>query len=332
MSIISSHSNLSQDASEAQPVHRTIGLSTKRSVKRRRAFTIVESLTVAAVCSVWMSIAMPYLQTARMGSQRIQCMNNLKQLGLAMHNYHDVYATFPPGWNTSVPTEKGYATMGWGVSILPFVEQHELYKGLDTNLLHGGTDQQTAMLKTEVSAYRCPSDATPKTNSFRDDWGTSNYVGNFGSTAIPRWDPLSGDGPGQVPSLMSGFARSQSIKGNYANGIMAINSKVRLRDIIDGSSNTIMVGERSVTGKAAVWPGPRSNFNESDVVADGSFASALNQSATSYGSRHAEGGINIAFCDGSVRTITADLESKADGSGMLQKLSGRNDGLVVGEF
>ncbi|MEP3482304.1 MAG: DUF1559 domain-containing protein [Fuerstiella sp.] len=332
MSASSSHCSPSFVASDAPPVRRDDDVATEYLVKRRRAFTIIESLTVAAVCSVWMSIAMPYLQTARMGSQRVQCKNQLKQLGLAMHNYHDVYGTFPPGWNTRVPTEKGYATMGWTVSILPFIEQYELYQKLDTNLLHGGTAQQTAMLKTEVRALRCPSDATPKTNSFRDGWGTSNYVGNFGSTAIPRWDPLSGDGPGQVPSLPAGNSRYRPSKGKFANGILAINSKVGFRYITDGTSNTFMIGERSVTGKAAIWPGPRSNFNESDVVADGSFSSTLNQSATSYGSRHSKGGINIALCDGSVRTIAADLESKADGSGLLQKLSARNDGMIVGEF
>lgn len=332
MSASSSHRRSSVSASHAPSVCSEHGVATKHLTKRRRAFTIVETLTVAAVCSVWMSIAMPYLQSARLGSQRVQCKNQLKQLALAMHNYHDVYGTFPPGWNTRVPTEKGYATLGWAVSILPFLDESQLFLNLDTDLLYGGTAQQTAMLRTKVAAYRCPSDVTPKTNSFRGGWGTNNYVGNFGSTAIPRWDPLSGDGPGQVPSLPAGTSRNRSSKSNYANGIMAINSKVRIRHITDGTSNTFMIGERSVVGKAAIWPGPRSNFNESDVVADGSFASTLHQSATSYGSRHTKGGINIGLCDGSVRTITADLESKADGSGLLQRLSARNDGMLIGEF
>lgn len=327
MSAYSSKSDPFQSVSTRPCVH-THGTP----LKRRRGFTVVEILTVAAVCSVWLSIAMPYLQSARMGNREIVCKNNLKQLGLAMHNYHDVYNTFPPGWNTRVPDEKGYATVGWGSSILPFVAQAKLYSALNMNDLHGGTAQQTALLTTEVAAYRCPTDALSGANPFRGGWGTSNYVGNFGSTAIPRWDPLSADGPGQIPSLPAGTDRFRKTNGNFANGIMAINSKVRIRDMTDGTSNTFMIGERSVTGKAAIWPGPRSNFNESDVVADGSFASTLNQSATSYGSRHPSGGISIALCDGSVRSITDQLDTKADGTGMLQKLSGRNDGMVVGEF
>lgn len=300
--------------------------------KRRRGFTVVETLTVAAVCSVWLSIAMPYLQTARTGNQQVLCKNNLKQLGLAMHNYHDVYNTFPPGWNTRVPTEKGYATGGWGSSILPFVEQSRLYQQLNMNDLHDGTDQQTAALMTEVSAYRCPADSLSGVNPFRGGWGTSNYVGNFGSVAIPRWDPLNADGPGQVPSPPIRPFRAKANKDVYSNGIMAINSKVRFRDVVDGTSNTLMIGERSVVGKAAIWPGPRSNFNESDVVADGSFSSTLNQSATSYGSRHPDGKINMLLCDGSVRAVTDKLETKADGTGVLQKLSAHGDGMVLGEF
>lgn len=297
----------------------------------RRAFTLVETITVAAICSVWMSIALPYLQSSRLSDRETRCRNNLKQLGIAMHNYHDVYNTFPPGWNTRIPKERGYATLGWGTSILPFIEQARLYNNLNTNDLHGGTVQQTAALRNEVPTYRCPADATDETNPFRGNLGTSNYVGNFGSTAIPRWDPLNGNGPGNIPSLPTG-TRQRLNSGKYANGIMAINSRVGLRDITDGTSNTFMVGERSVVGKAAIWPGPRSNYNESDILADGSYASQLNRSATSYGSRHTSGVFFIALCDGSVQTLTDKLESLENGQGILQKLSGRNDGLVIGEF
>lgn len=327
---------MSASSSKNSPFRTVTQLSQARSrrsfLKRRRAFTFVETLTVAAVCSVWLSLAMPYLQSARVSERDVRCKNNLKQLGLAMHNYNDVYVTFPPGWNTRQPKEKGYATVGWGSSILPFVEQAPLYNQLNMNDLHGGTPQQTAALMTRVPAYRCPSDALSDVNQFRGGWGTSNYVGNFGSWAIPRWDPLNADGPGQIPSPPAGSSRYTSTKGTFANGIMAINSNIRFRDITDGTSNTLMLGERSVTGKAAIWPGPRSNFNESDVVADGSFASTLNRSATSYGSRHPSGNIYFGLCDGSVRSITDQLETKEDGTGLLQKLSGRNDGLIVGDF
>lgn len=300
--------------------------------RRRRGFTVVETMTVAAVCSVWISIAVPYLQSSRVSGRETRCKNNMKQLGLAMHNYHDVYNTFPPGWNTRVPTERGYATAGWGASILPFVEQGRLYEQLNWNDLYAGTAQQTAALKTEVPTYRCPADSIGGTNPFRGDWGTSNYVGNFGSIAIPRFDPLNGNGPGNVPSPPMDNSRLRGGERHGANGIMAINSRVRFREITDGTSNTIMAGERSVVGKAAIWPGPRSNFNESDILADGSFASKLNHSATSYGSRHTSGRFMLLLCDGSVRAVTDQLESLENGQGILQKLSGRNDGMVIGEF
>ena len=107
------------------------------------------------------------------------------------------------------------------------------------------------------------------------------------------------------------------------------------RDCVDGTSNTLMVGERSVLGKAALWPGPRSNYQESDVLADGSYASPINRSETGYSSRHANGIVHFLLCDGSARAIHESLDSndKTDRNmGLLQKLSARDDGLVVGQF
>ena len=305
--------------------------------KRRRGFTIVETITVAAICSVWLAVATPYVQSVREKNQKIMCKNHLKALGLAMHHYHDVYRTFPPGWISEAPKEKGPTALGWAAFSLPFNDNAPLFMQLDQAYgasadLYGGTPKQTALLKQELSLYRCPADSLSGTNSSRGGWGTSNYVGNFGSRAIPRKDPLSADGPDQAPTLAINTKWKRNKNKNLADGIMAVNSHVRIRDITDGISNTIMLGERSATGKGAIWPGPRSNFNESDVVADGSFNSKLNQSATSYSSKHHDGTIYILLCDGAVRAITEKIDSKKDGKGILQKLSARNDSLLIGEF
>ncbi|MCP4172585.1 MAG: DUF1559 domain-containing protein [Fuerstiella sp.] len=303
---------------------------------RKRGFTIIETLTVAAICSVCTSILVPAMQSARRDARDTICINNLKRIGLAVHNYHDVHTGFPPGWNTREPENAGYASTGWQSSILPFVNQAPLYNELDMkNGVYTSLDKDVKLLKKRLNEYRCPLDSVTDTNPFRGDWGTSNYVGNFGSTAIPRWSESSTFWPGQTTSPVSIRGRYGRAASPGSNGMFAMNSMIRIRDCVDGTSNTLMVGERSVLGKAALWPGPRSNYQESDVLADGSYASPINRSETGYSSRHANGIVHFLLCDGSARAIHESLDSndKTDRNmGLLQKLSARDDGLVVGQF
>ena len=295
----------------------------------KRGFTLVETVAVTSLCSVLLAVALPAVQIAREDARDTRCRNNLKQLGLAMHNYHDVYNCFPPGWITRNALDRGHAATGWQSSILPFIEQAALYNRLE--MRHGvyhDTARDKGLLTTRIDTYRCPLDSVGDTNVFRGNWGTSNYVGNFGSNPIPRWSDAAEFWPGQMPSpTIRNRARP--------NGIFSVNSKVRIRDCIDGTSNTFMIGERAILGKAAIWPGPRSNFNESDVVADGSFASPINCSETGYSSRHARSVVMFVLCDGSSRAISASIVSndKTDQEmGLLQRLSARDDGMPLGQF
>jgi prepilin-type processing-associated H-X9-DG protein len=199
------------------------------------------------------------------------------------------------------------------------------------NGIYTSSKTHAGLLKMRLGVYRCPLDSVPDTNPFRGDCGTSNYVGNFGSTSIPRWSDSSTFWPGQTTSSVSGGRGAAP--GN--NGIFAMNSMVRIRTITDGTSNTLMVGERSVLGKAALWPGPRSNYQKSDVLADGSYASPINRSDTGYSSRHANGIVQFLMCDGSVRAIQEGIDSNdktGRNMGVLQKLSARNDGNPVCQF
>lgn len=303
---------------------------------RKRGFTIIETLTVAAICSVCTSLLVPAMQSARRDARDTICRNNLKQLGLALHNYHDVHGVFPPAWITREPDGAGYATTGWQCQILPFIDQAPLYNKLDmTNGVYTSPRKDAGLLTRRLDVYRCPLDSVTDTNPFRGDWGTSNYVGNFGSTPIPRWSDSSTFWPGQTTSPVSGGGRYGRAASPGTNGLFAMNSMIRIRDCIDGTSNTLMVGERSILGKAALWPGPRSNYQESDVLADGSYASPINRSDTGYSSRHANGIVYFLLCDGAVRGIQEDIDSndKTDRNmGVLQKLSARNDGQIIGKF
>jgi prepilin-type N-terminal cleavage/methylation domain-containing protein len=301
-----------------------------RNPSNKRGFTIIELLVVTSVAVVSLALAMPAMQKSRQVARNVECANRLKSIGLAMHNYHDTYNTLPPGWVSRRPTGEGHPSTGWSTSILPFLEQAALYNELNVvgsvyeprQASGVSADRQNALLKRSLPQYRCVAEPEGDTNPLRGDWGISNFSGNYGSKPIARWSGLSFF-PGQV-------ATRGADKVTQPDGLFFVNSRIGFRDITDGTSNTLMVGERSIIGRGGIWPGPRSNFEESDVVSDGSFASVLNGSDTGFSSRHNQG-IHFVICDGSVRFIRANIDSLPKG-GTLQKLCGRNDGQVIGEF
>lgn len=249
-----------------------------RSRSRTRGFTLVELLVAASVVAILVSLALPAVQQSRETARQKACNNNLRQIGLAMHNYHDVYLAFPPGWNARTAGAKHGARFGWGVSILPFVDEARLYNELDPR---GPLSPPDTNLTKQIAVYRCPADAMPDVNDVRGGYGTSNYSGNHGDQPLP--------GSADTPTK--------------ANGIMYLNSFVGLRHITDGSSNTFIVGERSISSAAGIWPGVRANQNENDQVTDCSDQSRINAVIGSFSSPH-PGGAHFLFCDGRVCSST----------------------------
>jgi len=299
---------------------------------RRHGFTLIETLTVACVTSLLLSVTVPAMQQSRMVQRDVDCKNNLKQIGLACHNYHDAHRCFPPGWISRRPTGVGHPSTGWQCQLLPYIEHAKLYNIL--NMTNGVYEPRTPdpapdALFTTIPTFRCPTDAIGETNPLRGGWGTSNYVGNFGPHAIPQWSE-SEFWPGQAANPASQQQRRPG------TGMFDVNSRIRIRDITDGTSATLMVGERCVFGSSGIWPGPRSNNHQSDVVADASYASPLNRSGTGFSSRHQGGTLQFVLCDGSVRRIHESIDSKPPASegmpsrGILQLLAGKDDGIPVG--
>lgn len=313
----------------------------------RPAFTLVELLVVAAIVAVATALTLPSIAQARSAARDAQCSNRLKQIGLAMHNYHDVYNCFPPGWVSRDWSGPGHPSTGWSSSILPFIELANLYSSLNMNgsVYEPARDtpagRATALklvtagksLYPGLEVFRCSAEPETETNPLRGNFGMSAFSGNYGTEPIARWSDTEGF-PGQpssywrtrTPASPSGASRQLT----GPDGIFSVNSRVGFRDITDGTSNTFLVGERSVIGKGGLWPGPRSNYHESDVVSDASYASGLNLSDTGFSSRHPDG-IHFVLCDGSVRFIRPDITSTPEGA-ILQHLASRNDGNVVGEF
>lgn len=300
---------------------------------RRCGFTLVDFLAVGSVVSVLLSLLLPAVQNARATARDETCRNRMKQVVLSLHNYHEVFGAFPPGWVSKRHRGMGHPSSGWQTMILPFLGQAPLYNRL--NLVEPvydivATDSQ--LPKTAIPDFRCTSDSLGDTNPLRGDWGTSNFSGNYGARPIPRWSD-SGFWPGQIPASF-GYTGSRQSR---PNGIFSVNSSTKIRDITDGTSSTICVGERSIIGRGGIWPGPRSNFFESDVVSDGSYSSGLNRSDNGFSSRHSGGFVYVGMCDGAVGRIHESVESLPVTStiyvgGILQKLAGRNDDAPIGDL
>jgi prepilin-type N-terminal cleavage/methylation domain-containing protein/prepilin-type processing-associated H-X9-DG protein len=322
-----------------------------RRIRRSRGFTLIELLVVIAIIAVLIALLLPAVQQAREAARRTQCRNNLKQIGLALHNYHDQFQVFPPGCGLSSQSpDAGYtvdlttanraAAYGWSTYILPNLDQANLYNQLNVSNLELCLLMQQAALRplsqTVIPGYRCPSDVAPATNTQRAFTnpiygdtapGTSSYAGVHGT----RWT--------------HGVEWVQTQKDPY--GIFWPASRVGVRDITDGTTNTLMVGERHWDYLSAVWIGTRNYTGNGDVglrqilgITNWRINLPGNNAPRAFHSPHV-GGAHFLLADGSVRFVSqnihfdntlADPNDPQSYVGTYQRLGQRADGASVGEF
>lgn len=292
--------------------------------KPKRGFTIIDLLAVIGCIAILLALTAPAISQARAAARRSMCKNNLKQIGLALHNYHDVHNTFPPGWIAASPAPGARIGYGWQTFILPQVEQNPLFNRIDFNKPLASAN---GLMQTELPVYRCPEDATPNTNPLRSNYGTSNYSGNYGTIAgrwfgAPNGRPLTG---WLAPRRTQNWPGAMG-QGHATDGVFYRNSTTRMRDIVDGTSNSFMVGERSAKSGAGIWPGAVDNATPNDVVTDCSAGNTINSRYTSFSSEH-KGGAQFAICDGSVRFISENINQRT-----FSLLGSINDGQPIGDF
>ena len=278
--------------------------------KKRPGFTLIELLVVVAIIAILISILLPAVQSARAAARRVQNRNNLKQLGIALHNYHDQHLTLPPGWigvndagEADVNGGNGFA---WGAMILPQLEQQQLFQKIDFDV--SVDDAANDMPRSvALSAFRNPNDpGSSEQWTIRDanppndpitQLPTSNYVGNFGTTDLEACEGLP---PGVTCE---------------GNGMFFHNSRLRFSDITDGLSNTLMVGERRSNSDAdpawySTWMGVVSGGEDSlarvvgvaDHVPNDPNAHLDDFSSTDSGS------VLFLFGDGKVRAISETID------------------------
>ena len=194
-----------------------------------RGFTLIELLVVIAIIGVLVGLLLPAVQQARESARRMTCVNNLKQVGLAMHSHHDAKKKLPAGYvspgvaaadPSSSETSKGYA---WGLLILPYMEENTVFATIDQSLEAAGTGNELAAAAASVSIYRCPTDAPPAT--FEVNNGSTISLPSSNYAAILGWNNVT-------------------TEAGQGNGVFFRNSEIRFKHIIDGLSKTICVGER----------------------------------------------------------------------------------------
>ncbi|QDT66486.1 DUF1559 domain-containing protein [Calycomorphotria hydatis] len=339
---------------------------------KRRGFTLIELLVVIAIIAILIALLLPSVQQAREAARRSECKNKLKQLALALHNYHDNFATFPPGCvlndsskdggyddftyggadnsctsvNRANGTGMGNQRAPWTVLILPYIEQAALYQLFNFEGSFASFATQTSannftgpggepLYMQSLNAYQCPSDPFSTPNLPRN-----NYYGvmGVGGESGPEW------------------CDAQYHSGFTTTGIFYPNSRTRIRDITDGTSNTFIIGENIMSpfpfepttgynlARNLSWAAtceanssqgwfmlaniaqPTVPINSRFYGINGTTRPGTDQATRNFGSFHV-GGCQFAANDGSVHFVSENIDEQ-----LLDNLCHKSDGNVVDAF
>ena len=357
-------------------------MNTQKPTFKRRGFTLIELLVVIAIIAILVAILLPAVQQAREAARRSQCKNNLKQMALAIHNYETAHNVFPPGYfympgdngtTNDYGSKTGYPVAGgmeaanhmgiaWGTFLLPFVDQTALYETVDFNRPNFDVNSLEAR-ETQLSLYLCPSDAYSEDNAVvRDDtvspveqYACSSYAANYGPGHGVAVSPGDDTDDVNLDATPEAGLEPANATIRAAGGVFYRNSRTQVRDIVDGLSNTLAIGERHNGPILDIDGSPITGSGGGHVLFENSWFSACRDLDepdddhghmvlfdTEYGPNRAEGdgtgadrGVaaphnghaQFVLCDGSVRSIAEVIDINT-----YRGLSSREGGELLGEF
>ncbi len=264
-------------------------------------FTLIELLVVIAIIGVLVALLLPAVQAAREAARRISCFNNLKQIGVALHGYHDTARAFPAGGWIAIFNQPATQNMniGWSAVILPWLEQKPLYDSLNLSFPYNHAVNSTAGY-TVLNTYLCPSE--PRKSLWNRapgdtfDFADNDYGGMYGERGLS----------------------ARTVTNNPPRGAMIFNQSLSLAEILDGSSSTIQIGE-APEAINAMWPSGHNLFDQSAAIN----ARPKIEFGEELTSQH-PGGANALFADGSVHFLRETLDRR-----VLAALCTRNGAEIV---
>ena len=304
-------------------------LRVPRCADRHRGFTLIELLVVIAIIGALLGLLLPAVQKVREAAARTQCLNNLKQIGLALQNYHDTQNSFPPGYvsNFDAAGDDTGPGWGWAAFILPQMEQQNLYNAIQLNQ-NIEVPGNSGVRVRPVKSYICPSDSVP-----------------------PTWTAMKYDAAGNPVGAICDVASASYVgvfgvtePGVDGEGIFFRNSAVKIADITDGTSQTLMVGERSFRWCQATWtgvipgasmvpppgsPASAGEWNSAGFVLGHTFEGtggpgSPGTEVNGFSSRHTQGS-NFLFADGHVQFLHESVDHQ-----VYKALSTRAGGEAIG--
>jgi prepilin-type N-terminal cleavage/methylation domain-containing protein len=321
-------------------------------------FTLVELLVVIAIIGILVALLLPAIQAAREAARRTQCSNNLKQIGVAMHNYHDTFKILPPGFTNDYGLAKNYrsqayshhgglgryyASWAWSAYIAPFMELSAQHEILDVNGTWGAQSllrpESQEVVSSPVAAFRCPSDTERDLNRAGGEYRPADTNGTRYYVATSNYAGVCDHNSPNIDN----FQRN-------CQGVFFVDSDIRFTDVTDGTSSVLMVGERcrerqharcnrmQNCGAALVYviatSNQQSHRNRGNCAAVGSVANGLNwdsnqacdnlwDAKSSFHSLH-PGGVQFVLVDGSTHFISDDVDITT-----IRRLGDRRDGNPV---